>query len=71
MSQFLRHLPALPELDAIGAIDILVVAFLVYQCLMVGRGTRAAPILLATEVIVSFTWLRCGQAWRRCIPFCR
>jgi diadenylate cyclase len=52
MLQFFRHLPSLPELDATGAIDILVVAFLVYQCLMVVRGTRAAPILLGIVVIV-------------------
>ena len=46
MLQFFRHLPSLPELDATGAIDILVVAFLVYQCLMVVRGTRAGHILV-------------------------
>jgi len=52
MLQLFRHLPSLPELSATGVIDILVVAFVVYQCLMVVRGTRAAPILLGIVVIV-------------------
>jgi diadenylate cyclase len=52
MPHFFRDLPSLPELGATGAIDILVVAFVVYQCLMVVRGTRAAPILLGIVVIV-------------------
>jgi len=42
----------LPGLDATGAIDIAVVAFLVYQCLMVVRGTRAGHILLGIVLIV-------------------
>ena len=46
MSQFLRFLPSLPNLTITGVIDILVVAFLVYQALMVVRGTRAGHILL-------------------------
>ena len=50
--QLFRHLPSLPVLDATGAIDIVVVAFLVYQCLMVVRGTRAGAILLGIAVIV-------------------
>jgi diadenylate cyclase len=52
MAHFFQQLPALPELGATGAIDIIVVAFVVYQCLMVVRGTRAAPILLGIVVIV-------------------
>jgi diadenylate cyclase len=52
MAYLLQHLPSLPALDVIGAIDILVVAFVVYQGLMVVRGTRAAPILLGIVVIV-------------------
>jgi diadenylate cyclase len=39
-------------LDLNGIIDILV-AFLVYQCLMVVRGTRAGPILVGILVMVS------------------
>ncbi|SPE42517.1 conserved membrane hypothetical protein [Candidatus Sulfopaludibacter sp. SbA3] len=53
MPQMLRFLPSLPNLDLIGMIDILVVAFLVYQCLMVVRGTRAGPILVGILVMVS------------------
>jgi diadenylate cyclase len=52
MAHLLQHLPSLPALDVTGAIDILVVAFVVYQGLMVVRGTRAAPILLGIVVIV-------------------
>jgi diadenylate cyclase len=48
-----RLLPSLPGLDLIGVIDILVVAFLVYQALMVVRGTRAGHILLGILIMVS------------------
>src|ERR1035438_2764667 len=47
-----RFLPSMPSLDATGIIDILVVAFLVYQCLMVVRGTRAGPILLGILIMM-------------------
>jgi diadenylate cyclase len=53
MPQILRFLPSLPTLNLTGIIDILVVAFLVYQCLMVVRGTRAGPILVGILVMVS------------------
>ena len=43
----------MPELTLTGVIDILVVAFLVYQALMVVRGTRAGHILLGILIIVS------------------
>ena len=52
-----RVLPSLPSLDPIGVIDILVVAFLVYQCLMVVRGTRAGPILAGILVMILLYWL--------------
>jgi diadenylate cyclase len=45
MPRLLRILPSLPDLTVTGAVDILVVAFLIYQCLMVVRGTRAGHIL--------------------------
>src|SRR5215467_8509699 len=45
MSRLLRFLPLLPTLTTRGVIDILLVAFLVYQALMVVRGTRAGHIL--------------------------
>ena len=48
----LRFLPSLPALTPTGAIDILVVAFLVYQALMVVRGTRAGHILVGIFIVV-------------------
>src|SRR5215831_7518718 len=42
----------LPELNLVGVVDILVVAFLVYQALMVVRGTRAGHILLGILMMV-------------------
>ena len=36
---------SLPKLTLLGAIDILVVAFLIYELIMIVRGTRAAHIL--------------------------
>jgi len=52
MPRFLRILPALPDLTVAGAIDILVVAALIYQCLMVVRGTRAGHILAGILVMM-------------------
>src|SRR6516225_10999215 len=51
MSQLSRILPPAPDLT--GIIDILVVAFVVYQALMVVRGTRAGAILAGILVMVS------------------
>ncbi len=49
----LLHLPlSLPSLTAAAIVDILVVAFLIYQCLMVVRGTRAGHILAGILVMV-------------------
>jgi diadenylate cyclase len=45
--------PSLPQLHLTGVIDILVVAFLVYQALMVVRGTRAGHILIGILIMVS------------------
>jgi len=42
----------LPDLTFTGILDILVVAFLVYQALMVVRGTRAANILIGIIMMV-------------------
>src|SRR5579883_1410729 len=52
MSDFARFLPHTPDLSVRGAIDILVVAFLVYQALMVVRGTRAGHILIGISFMV-------------------
>ncbi len=53
MPHILRLLPSLPELNLTGIIDILVVAFLVYQALMVVRGTRAGHILVGILIVVA------------------
>jgi diadenylate cyclase len=42
----------LPNLGLAGIVDILVVAFLVYQALMVVRGTRAGHILLGIVIML-------------------
>src|SRR5215475_9685255 len=47
-----RFLASLPELRLSGIVDILVVAFLVYQALMVVRGTRAGHILIGILIMV-------------------
>ncbi len=52
MPPVLRYLPSLSTLDLTGIVDILVVAFLLYQCLMVVRGTRAGPILVGIMMMV-------------------
>jgi diadenylate cyclase len=52
MPHFL-HLPSsLPSLTAAAIVDILVVSFLIYQCLMVVRGTRAGHILAGILIMV-------------------
>src|SRR5579871_4312615 len=47
-----RFLPSLPQLTPIAVVDILVVTFLVYQALMVVRGTRAGHILVGILIMV-------------------
>src|SRR5580658_8909466 len=53
MPRLLRILPSLPDLTVAGAIDILLVASLIYQCLMVVRGTRAGHILAGILVMMA------------------
>jgi diadenylate cyclase len=48
-----RFIPSLPTLDLTGVIDILLVAFVVYEALMVVRGTRAGHILIGILTMVS------------------
>lgn len=52
MPELVRFLPPMPTLTVTGVIDILVVAFLVYQALMVVRGTRAGHILIGISFMV-------------------
>jgi diadenylate cyclase len=47
-----RFWPSLPGFSLTAAIDILVVAFLIYQALMVVRGTRAGHILIGILIMV-------------------
>jgi diadenylate cyclase len=53
MHRLARFIPSLPTLDLTGVIDILLVAFLVYEALMVVRGTRAGHILIGILTMVS------------------
>ncbi len=57
MSLLLSIVPSLPDLTIAGAVDILVVAFLIYQCLMVVRGTRAGHILGGIVVMMLLYWI--------------
>jgi diadenylate cyclase len=52
MAQFLRFLPLLPNLTPTAVVDILLVAALAYQALMVVRGTRAGHILIGIFMLV-------------------
>ncbi|HEV3330480.1 MAG TPA: diadenylate cyclase CdaA [Bryobacteraceae bacterium] len=52
MARLIPHLFSLPGLTVAGIVDILLVAFLVYQALMVVRGTRAGHILLGIMMMV-------------------
>jgi diadenylate cyclase len=44
---------SLPSLTVAGVIDILVVAFLIYQAFMIVKGTRAGHILIGTLIMVA------------------
>jgi diadenylate cyclase len=57
MTHWLQLLHSRATLSFTGILDILVVAIVVYQCLMVVRGTRAGHILLGILVMVSLYWL--------------
>jgi diadenylate cyclase len=45
--------PSLPKLSPTAVLDILVVAFLIYQLLMIVRGTRAGHILIGILTMVA------------------
>ncbi len=51
MPHYTRFLP-LPDLGFVAILDIVVVAFLIYQALMVVRGTRAGHILVGILIMV-------------------
>src|SRR3954447_13051371 len=52
MPRLARFLPAIPTITFIDVIDILLVAVLVYEALMVVRGTRAGHILIGILTMV-------------------
>lgn len=56
------QLPPLPQMTLRGVIDILVVGFLIYQALMIVRGTRAGHIL--TGILMTVT-LYLVAVWAR------
>lgn len=72
MSSILSHLPSVHDPGVTGVIDILVVAFLVYQALMVVRGTRAGHILIGILIMVSLYAIATGlrlEALRSLLSF--
>jgi diadenylate cyclase len=60
MPNLRRYSPSLPTLDLTGVLDILLVAFVVYEAIQVVRGTRAGHILIGILTMVSIyalaTW---------------
>src|ERR1700689_18529 len=54
MMQIFSHMP---QVSVISAIDILVVAFLIYEFLKLIKGTRAIPMLVAVILIVGAFWV--------------
>ncbi len=54
MTQIFSHMP---QVSVISIIDILVVAFLIYEFLKLIKGTRAIPMLLAVVILVGAFWI--------------
>lgn len=53
----MHNLFHIPQFSVGSAIDILVVAFLIYEFLKLIKGTRAIPMLLAVVLIVGAFWV--------------
>lgn len=53
----MHNLPPIPQLSLISLIDILVVAFLIYEFLKLIKGTRAIPMLVAVVLLVAAFWV--------------
>jgi diadenylate cyclase len=53
----LQNIGHIPQLSVISIIDILVVAFLIYEFLKLIKGTRAIPMLVAVILLVGAFWL--------------
>jgi diadenylate cyclase len=72
MPRLFPNLFSLPGLTLTGIVDILLVAFLVYQALMVVRGTRAGHILLGIMMMVGLYGIAVGfglEALRSLLSF--
>ncbi len=53
----LQNFGRIPQFSLVAAIDILVVAFLIYEFLKLIKGTRAIPMLVAVVLIVGAFWI--------------
>lgn len=53
----LQNFGHIPQFSMISVIDILVVAFLIYEFLKLIKGTRAIPMLVAVILLVAAFWL--------------
>jgi len=53
----LQSLTHIPQISVISIIDILVVAFLIYEFLKLIKGTRAIPMLVAVVLLVGAFWV--------------
>jgi diadenylate cyclase len=53
----LQRFAHIPQFSMISVIDILVVAFLIYEFLKLIKGTRAIPMLAAVVLLVGAFWL--------------
>jgi diadenylate cyclase len=53
----LQRFSHVPQFSVISIIDILVVAFLIYEFLKLIKGTRAIPMLVAVILLVGAFWL--------------
>jgi len=57
-----RYFASWPHLSVTNVIDILLVAFVIYQFLMLVRGTRAAPMLVGVAAVgIAFYIARVGE----------
>ena len=53
----LQNIGHIPQLSVISILDILVVAFIIYEFLKLIKGTRAIPMLVAVILLVAAFWL--------------
>ena len=53
----MHNLFHIPQLSVISIIDILVVAFLIYEFLKLIKGTRAIPMLIAVVLLIGAFWV--------------